>query len=173
MATLQDAVLRNAEAAGQQEQEAQRLRDGHREGGAAWLRTELEAKNRADLRRLCALLGLPQQRDGTALRKEQLLEAVVDSFSSRSSWGAGSASGGRARPNQLCVSYRDFFLINSVWTSFCGSTTLSLLCTKTSREQNSESALKHLQCLLCVTSRYFVAFFSETVNYSMTSIVVG
>ena len=46
MATLQDAVLRNAEAAGQQEQEAQRLRDGHREGGAAWLRTELEAKNR-------------------------------------------------------------------------------------------------------------------------------
>ncbi|CAK9025806.1 unnamed protein product, partial [Durusdinium trenchii] len=42
MATLQDAVLRNAEAAGQQEQEAQRLRDGHREGGAAWLRTELE-----------------------------------------------------------------------------------------------------------------------------------
>ena len=54
MATLQDAVLRNAEAAGQQDQEAQRLRDGHREGGAAWLRTELEAKNRADLRR-CAL----------------------------------------------------------------------------------------------------------------------
>ena len=84
-----------------------------------------------------------------------------------------SASGGRARPNQLRVSYRDFFLINSVWTSFCGSTTLSFLCTKTSREQNSESALKHLQCLLCVTSRYFVAFFFETVNYSMTSIVVG
>ena len=79
----------------------------------------------------------------------------------------------RSRPNQLCVSYRDFFLINSVWTSFCGSTTLSLLCTKTCREPNSESALKHLQCLLCVTSRYFVAFFSETVNNSMTSIVVG
>ena len=71
---------------------------------------------------------------------------------------------GRARPNQLRVSYRDFFLINSVWTSFCGSTTLSFLCTKTSREQNSESTLKHLQCLLCVTSRYFVAFFFETVN---------
>ncbi|CAK9076369.1 unnamed protein product [Durusdinium trenchii] len=78
----EDAVLRNAEAAGQQEQEAQRLRDGHREGGAAWLRTELEeagqqepqvqrlrdghreggaawlrteleAKNYTDLRRLC------------------------------------------------------------------------------------------------------------------------
>ena len=89
MASLQDAVLRNAEAAGQQEQEAQRLRDGHREGGAAWLRTELEAKNRADLRRLCALLGLPQQRDGTALRKEQLLEAVVDSFSSQEGWSKG------------------------------------------------------------------------------------
>ena len=83
MTTLQDAVLRNAEAAGQQEQEAQRLRDGHREGGAAWLRTELEAKNRADLRRLCALLGLPQKRDGAALLKEQLLEAIVDSFSSQ------------------------------------------------------------------------------------------
>ena len=75
--------------------------------------------------------------------------------------------------NQLHVSHRDFFLTNPVWTSFCGSTTLSFLCTKTSRELNSESTLKHLQCLLCVTSRYFVAFFSETVNYSMTSIVVG
>ena len=89
MATLQDAVLRNAEAAGQQEQEAQRLRDGHREGGAAWLRTELEAKNRADLRRLCALLELPQKRDGAALLKEQLLEAIVDSFSSQEGWSQG------------------------------------------------------------------------------------
>ena len=31
-------------------------------------------------------------------------------------------------------------------------------------DENSESTLKHLQCLLCVTSRYFVAFFFETVN---------
>ena len=33
------------------------------EGGAAWLRTELEAKSTSDLRRLCAY-GMPQQRDG-------------------------------------------------------------------------------------------------------------
>ena len=71
--------------------------------------------------------------------------------------------------NQLHVSYRDFFLTNPVWTSFCGSATstrhtLSFLCTKTSRELNSESMLKHLQCLLCVTSCYFVTFFFETVN---------
>ena len=71
MATLQDAVLRNAEAAGQQEPELQRLRDGHGEGGAAWLRAELEAKNYIDLRRLCAELGLPQKRDGAALRVSQ------------------------------------------------------------------------------------------------------
>ena len=64
MATLQDAVLRNAEAAGQQEQEAQRLRDGHREGGAAWLRAELQAKNRGALQKLCAQLGPPQKHDG-------------------------------------------------------------------------------------------------------------
>ena len=71
--------------------------------------------------------------------------------------------------NQLRVSYRDFFLTNPVWTSFCGSTTstrhtLSFLCTKTSRELNSKSTLKHLQGLLCVTSCYFVTFFFETVN---------
>ena len=34
----------------------QRLREGHGEGGAAWLRTELEAKSTSDLRRLCAML---------------------------------------------------------------------------------------------------------------------
>ncbi|CAK9114477.1 unnamed protein product [Durusdinium trenchii] len=50
-----------AKEAGQQEPEVQRLRDGHREGGAAWLRTELEAKNYTNLRRLCAMLGLPQR----------------------------------------------------------------------------------------------------------------
>ena len=89
MATLQDAVLRNAEAAGQQEPELQRLRDGHGEGGAAWLRAELEAKNYIDLRRLCAELGLPQKRDGAALRKGQLLEAIVESFSSQEGWSQG------------------------------------------------------------------------------------
>ena len=35
--------------AGQQEPEVQRLREGHGEGGAAWLRTEVEAKNYTDL----------------------------------------------------------------------------------------------------------------------------
>ena len=89
MATLQDAVLRNAEAAGQQEQEAQRLRDGHREGGAAWLRTELEAKSTSDLRQLCAKLEVPQRRDGRTLRKEQLLESIVDCFSSQEGWSEG------------------------------------------------------------------------------------
>ena len=67
----------------------QRLRDGHREGGAAWLRTELEAKNYTDLRRLCAMLGLPQRRDGRTLRKEQLLESIVDCFSSQEGWSQG------------------------------------------------------------------------------------
>ena len=47
------------------------------------MRTEVEAKNYTDLRRLCAELGLPQKRDGSSLRKEQLLEAIVDSFSSQ------------------------------------------------------------------------------------------
>ena len=75
--------------AGQQEPEAQRLRDGHREGGAAWLRTELEAKNYTDLRRLCAMLGLPQRRDGGTLGKEQLLESIVDCFSSQEGWSKG------------------------------------------------------------------------------------
>ena len=104
MATLQDAVLRNAEAAGQQEQEAQRLRDGHREGGAAWLRTELEAKNSADLRRLCALFGLPQQRDGRTLRKEQLLESIGDCFSSQEGWskGMGVVFSATLRASCLC-----------------------------------------------------------------------
>ena len=80
MASLQDAVLRNAEAAGQQEQEGERLRDGHREGGAAWLRTELEAKNRADLRRLCALLGLPSwpRWSPPCLRSGQRSESLPD-----------------------------------------------------------------------------------------------
>ena len=59
----------------------QRLREGHGEGGAAWLRTELEAKSTSDLRQLCAKLELPQQRDGRTLRKEQLLESIVDCFS--------------------------------------------------------------------------------------------
>ena len=104
MATLQDAVLRNAEAAGQQEQEAQRLRDGHREGGAAWLRTELEAKNYTDLRRLCAMLGLPQQRDGRTLRKEQLLESIVDCFSWQEGWskGMGVVFSATLRASCLC-----------------------------------------------------------------------
>ena len=75
--------------AGQQEPEAQRLRDGHGEGGAAWLRAELEAKNYTDLRRLCAELGLPQKRDGSSLRKEQLLEAIMDCFSSQEGWSQG------------------------------------------------------------------------------------
>ena len=48
-----------------------------------------DAKSRADLRQLCALLGLPQKRDGTALRKEQLLESIVDSFSSQEGWSQG------------------------------------------------------------------------------------
>ena len=67
----------------------QRLRDGHGEGGAAWLLAELEAKNCTDLRRLCAELGLPQKRDGSNLRKEQLLEAIVDCFSSQEGWSKG------------------------------------------------------------------------------------
>ena len=67
----------------------QRLRDGHREGGAAWLRTELEAKNYTNLRRLCAMLGLPQKRDGRNLRKEQLLESIVESLSSQEGWSQG------------------------------------------------------------------------------------
>ena len=75
--------------ADQQEPEVQRLRDGHGEGGAAWLRAELGAKSASDLRQLCALLGLPQQRDGTTLRKEQLLESIVDSFSSQEGWSQG------------------------------------------------------------------------------------
>ena len=75
--------------AGQQEPEVQRLRDGHREGGAAWLRIELEAKNNTDLRQLCAKLEVPQQRDGRTLRKEQLLESIVESFSSQEGWSQG------------------------------------------------------------------------------------
>ena len=72
--------------AGQQEPE---VRDGHGEGGAVWLRAELEAKSRADLRKLCAKLELPQWRDGATLRKEQLLEPMVDSFSSQEGWSQG------------------------------------------------------------------------------------
>ena len=75
--------------AGQQELEVQRLRDGRREGGAAWLRTELEAKNYTDLRRLCAMLGLPQRCDGGTPRKEQMLESIVDCFSSQEGWSKG------------------------------------------------------------------------------------
>ena len=70
--------------------------------------------------------------------------------------------------NQLHVSYHEFFLTTPVWTSFCGSTTStrhnvgeSLPYTRASRELNGQSALKHTQCLLCVTSCYFVAFFSR------------
>ena len=89
MATLQDAVLRNAEAAGQQEPEVQRLRAAHGEGGAAWLRTELEAKSTSDVRQLCAKLEVPQRRDGRTLRKEELLESIVESFSSQEGWSQG------------------------------------------------------------------------------------
>ena len=56
-----------APEAGQQEQGVQRLRDGHGEGGAAWLHAEL-AKSRADLQKLCAQLGLAQFRDGNRHR---------------------------------------------------------------------------------------------------------
>ena len=70
----------------QQEQEVQRLQDGHGEGGAPWLRAELEAKRKADLRKLRAKLGQPQQRDGATLRKDQPLETIVDSFSSQEGW---------------------------------------------------------------------------------------
>ena len=72
--------------AGQQEAEVERLRDGHGEGGAPWLRAELEAKNRGDLRKLCAKLGLSLRRDGALLRKDQLLESIVDSFASQEGW---------------------------------------------------------------------------------------
>ena len=67
----------------------QRLREGHGEGGAAWLRTELEAKSTSDLRQLCAKLEVPQRRDGRTLRKEQLLESIVDCFSSQEGWSQG------------------------------------------------------------------------------------
>ena len=92
--------------AGQQEPELQRLRDGHGEGGAAWLRAELEPKSRADLRRLCAELGLPQKRDGAALRKEQLLEAIVENFSSQEgrSQGMGVERRLTLRTSRLCCS---------------------------------------------------------------------
>ena len=56
------------------------------EGGAAWLRAELQAKNRGALQKLCAQLGLPQKHDGATLRKDQLLESIVDSFSSQEGW---------------------------------------------------------------------------------------
>ena len=72
-----------------EEQEVQRLREGHGEGGAAWLRAELEAKSAADLRKLCAKLGLAQRRDGANLRKDQLLDSIVDSFSSQEGWSQG------------------------------------------------------------------------------------
>ena len=75
--------------AGQQEQEVHRLRDGHGEGGVPWLLAELQAKSYADLRKLCAKLGLPQRRDGATLRKDQLLESIVDSFSSQEGWSQG------------------------------------------------------------------------------------
>ena len=75
--------------AGLQESEVQRLREGHGEGGAAWLRTELEAKSTSDLRQLCAKLEVPQRRDGRTLRKEQLLESIVESFSSQEGWSQG------------------------------------------------------------------------------------
>ena len=82
----------------------QRLREGHGEGGAAWLRTEVEAKNYTDLRRLCALLGLPQQRDGRSLRKEQLLESIVDCLSSQEGWskGMGVVFSATLRASCLC-----------------------------------------------------------------------
>ena len=44
-------------------------------------RAELEAKCKVDLRKLCAKLGLSQQRNGANLRKDQLLDSIVDSFS--------------------------------------------------------------------------------------------
>ena len=75
--------------AGQQEPEVERLRDGHGEGGAPWLRAELEAKSRGDLRKLCAKLGLSLRRDGALLRKDQLLESIVDSFASQEGWSQG------------------------------------------------------------------------------------
>ena len=67
----------------EQEQEVQRLRDGHGEGGAPWLRAELEAKSCADLRKLCAKFGVAQRRGGATLRSDQPLESIVDSFSSQ------------------------------------------------------------------------------------------
>ena len=70
----------------QQEAEVERLQDGHGEGGAPWLRTELEAKSYTDLRKLCAKLGLSQRRDGATLRKDQLLES---SFASQEGWSQG------------------------------------------------------------------------------------
>ena len=65
------------------------MRDGHGEGGAAWLRAELEANSYADLRQLCAKLRAPQRRDGRTLRKEQLLESIVDSLSLEEGWSQG------------------------------------------------------------------------------------
>ena len=84
----------------------QRLREGHGEGGAAWLRTELEAKSTSDLRQLCAKLELPQQRDGRTLRKEQLLESIVDCFSSQEGWskGMGVVFSVTLRTSCLCCS---------------------------------------------------------------------
>ena len=58
-------------------------------GGAPWLRAELEAKSAADLRKLCAKLGLSRRRDGAELRKGQLLDSIVDSFSSQEGWSQG------------------------------------------------------------------------------------
>ena len=57
--------------------------------GAPWLRAELEAKSRGDLRKLCAKLGLSLHRDGALLRTDQLLESIVDSFASQEGWIQG------------------------------------------------------------------------------------
>ena len=41
------------------------------------------------LRQLCAKLEVLQRRDGRTLRKEQLLESIVDCFSSQEGWSQG------------------------------------------------------------------------------------
>ena len=68
------------------------------------MRTELEAKSTSELRQLCAMLGLPQRRDGRTLRKEQLLESIVDCFSSQEGWskGMGVVFSATLRASCLC-----------------------------------------------------------------------
>ena len=48
----------------------------------------------------------------------------------------------------------------------------SLPYTRASRELNDQSIRKHAQCLLCVTSCYFVACFCGRGDWKMSSIVV-